>query len=100
MEIIHHPFQFALAHLPVTDAIRASGTSSASRSAAFWMFSHHCRDNKPDRRAELHAGSPPDHQTVILADKRFDRQTTGGRVAIIDRSRIPLIAIFSVRGSA
>ena len=80
MEIIHHPFQFALAHLPVTDGDPRFWHQFCQPFGGFLNVFHIIVEIINLSSAQNFTQDRlPDHQTVILADKRFDRQTTGGR---------------------
>lgn len=98
MEIIHHPFQFALAHLPVTDGDPRFWHQFCQPFGGFLNVFHIIVEIINLSSAQ---NFTQDLRTTMLSYSRTKvltaRRRAGG-VAIIDRSRIPLIAIFSVRG--
>ena len=80
MEIIHHPFQFALAHLPVTDGNPCFRHQFCQPFGSFLDVFHIIVEiiNLPPAQ-NFTQDRLPDHQAVILTDKGFNCQTTGGR---------------------
>ncbi len=100
VEIEHHLFEFALGHLPVRDADARIGNQlaefarGASRSCRL-----RCAGNRPGRHARVRAGTPRGSAPGRTAPMNvFTASRCAGGVAMIDRSRRPAIAMFSVRG--
>ena len=80
MEIIHHPFQFALAHLPVTDGDPRFWYQFCQSFGGFLNVFHIIVEiiNLPPAQ-NFAQDRLPYHQTIVLTNKGFNCQTTGWR---------------------
>lgn len=83
---------------PCPTITRASGTSAVSFLLYFQCLRHHCGDNKPVRHARFHAKSLRTTRSSFWRTKVLILNRRAGGVEIMDRSRIPFIAILRVLG--
>lgn len=99
VEVVHYPFQFALAHLPMTNRDARFRHQFRQTVGGFLdvfdvviqvIDTAAAQDFTQDRLAH--------DRVIVFTDEGFTASRRVGGVAMIDRSRIPLIAILSVRG--
>lgn len=80
VEIIHHPFQLALAHLPVTDGNTCLRHQLRESIRRFLDILHVVIEVVDRRRAALHAESPREPPASHTPGRRFS-PPDGGRAA-------------------